>query len=304
MADAISNLVNAGFSFVEVKEGQPMATPSQTNQDKADRLITEGKVAYSESLTDGHLFKITGDTGVYMVAIPDSGDPFCPCRARGRCSHLIAAQQYRATLDVDSEPEERIIEDQGVIIDETSVPDAEIAVVVDTSSAGVEIVEGDPRSVDLSHGSQPITYKSLELIAGTDAIPKDLRGNAPAIFAAVLSGQAWGLHPLESLRLIDVIEGRISPSAELYSRLYRQAGHRFDVIESTGEKCVVEGTRGDDGSTMRIEFSIDDAVKAGIAGKNNWRKYPADMLYNRCVVRLVRRLAADCMQGVSWEGAR
>ena len=268
-----------------------------------------------------------------MVALNNHEDPFCPCPAKGVCSHIIAAGQFRDTLvkmmPKRFAPEELIIEDQEVIptdadtlnpeppptiideisgpdaiTNETSVPDAEIAVVVDTSSAGVEIVEGDPRSVDLSHGSQPITYKSLELIAGTDAIPKDLRGNAPAIFAAVLSGQAWGLHPLESLRLIDVIEGRISPSAELYSRLYRQAGHRFDVIESTGEKCVVEGTRGDDGSTMRIEFSIDDAVKAGIAGKNNWRKYPADMLYNRCVVRLVRRLAADCMQGVSWEGAR
>jgi len=161
------------------------------------------------------------------------------------------------------------------------------------------LVDADPRSVDLSTGTQPITYTSLELIKGTDAVPKDLRNNAPAIFAAVLSGQAWGLHPLESLRLIDVIEGRISPSAELYSRLYRQAGHRLDVVESTDETCVVEGTRCDDGSTMRVEFTLDDAVKAGIAGKANWRKYPADMLFNRAVVRLVRRHASDCMSGAN-----
>ena len=58
----------------------------------------------------------------------------------------------------------------------------------------------------------PFTWKTLHAISRTDFVPKELRGNPAAILACVMYGREWGLGPMESLQLIDMIDGSPSPA--------------------------------------------------------------------------------------------
>ena len=88
-----------------------------------------------------------------------------------------------------------------------------------------------------------------EIIANTDFVPKGLRGNQPAILAAILYGHEVGLEPMQSLAKISVIEGRPSLWAEAQRALILAAGHEMWVEESTVTRATVAGRRRDSKQT-------------------------------------------------------
>jgi len=83
--------------------------------------------------------------------------------------------------------------------------------------------------------------------------------------------------------------------------LIRRDGHSIKIVVSTDTECRLLGTRSD-GDSFECSFTIEDAIKAGLAGGNVWKKYPADMLYNRCMSRLARRLFSDVIGNAYVEG--
>ena len=90
----------------------------------------------------------------------------------------------------------------------------------------------------------PVTWRVIETIQHSEAVPKSLRGKPEAILAAMLLGRDWKLGPFEALRQIDVIEGTLSPGAELLLRLYRRAGHTLDVHQADNQAVTLTGKRG------------------------------------------------------------
>lgn len=148
----------------------------------------------------------------------------------------------------------------------------------------------------------PFTYKTATAIARTEFVPKGLRGNVPAILAAIMTGRELGLGPMESLRSIDVIDGRPSPSAEWMVGRVFEAGHIVVATEQTATSCTVRGTRfmGPDGTTYEMEFTftIEMAKRAGLTNKSNWKNYPEAMLYWRAVAQLVRQFFPDVIRGI------
>jgi len=83
--------------------------------------------------------------------------------------------------------------------------------------------------------------------------------------------------------------------------LIRRAGHSIKIVVSSDTHCTLLGTRSD-GDSFETSFTMDDAIKAGLASGNVWKKYPADMLYNRCMSRLARRLFSDVIGNAYVEG--
>jgi hypothetical protein len=47
-----------------------------------------------------------------------------------------------------------------------------------------------------------------------------------------------------------------------------------------------------------MTFTIEEAQAAGVAGKDNWRKYPKAMLRARCIAALARTVYPDLLAGV------
>jgi hypothetical protein len=127
-------------------------------------------------------------------------------------------------------------------------------------------------------------------------------GQQSKIFMVLLAARELGVSPMLALNGgIWNIQGKIEISSRLMNGLIRRAGHSIKIIISNDIVCTLLGTRSD-GDSFETSFSMDDAIKAGLAGGNVWKKYPADMLYNRCMSRLARRLFPDVIGNSYVEG--
>lgn len=127
-------------------------------------------------------------------------------------------------------------------------------------------------------------------------------GQQSKIFMVLLAARELGVSPMLALNGgIWNIQGKIEISARLMNGLIRRAGHSIKIIVSNDTHCTLLGTR-TDGDSFECSFNMDDAIKAGLAGGNVWKKYPADMLYNRCMSRLARRLFSDVIGNAYVEG--
>lgn len=146
--------------------------------------------------------------------------------------------------------------------------------------------------------STPLTWTTLTAIASTDFVPKALRGNPAACLAAVYTGRELGIGPMEAMQKIDIIDGRPALSSELLVAMVRRAGGSITISDETpGQSLTVHG-RHPAGDEMSVTFTIDDAKRAGLTDKSNWKKYADDMLWARAVSRLCRRLFPDVLSAV------
>jgi hypothetical protein len=148
---------------------------------------------------------------------------------------------------------------------------------------------------------QPVslTNEQLKFIASTEFVPPGLRGNLPAIMACVATGRELGIGDMAALKSIHVIDGKPTFSAELMVQLVRRHGHSI-TGEVSAESATVHGIRADNGDTMSVTWTLGMAANAGLAGKQNWKKYPEAMLWARAVSQLCRMLFADCFSGATY----
>ena len=136
-------------------------------------------------------------------------------------------------------------------------------------------------------------------IAGTEFVPKAFRNRPEAVLAALLSGAERGLGPMESLRSVNVIEGKPSLTAEATRALVFAAGHEIEFLETSATKATVVGRRyGSEKTSIPFTWTLDRARRAGLAGKDNWRKYPEDMLRARVTAELCKAIFPDVVAGL------
>lgn len=136
-------------------------------------------------------------------------------------------------------------------------------------------------------------------VANTSFVPDGLRGNGPAIVAAILYGDEVGLGPMQALAKIAVINGRPTLSAEAQRALILAAGHELWVVESNNTRVTVAGRRHGSEQTSTVTWTLDDAKRANLAGKQNWRLYPRQMLLARATAELARLVFADVIGGLA-----
>lgn len=135
-----------------------------------------------------------------------------------------------------------------------------------------------------------------------DMVPKHFQGKPEMTMAAIVRGMEIGLAPMQALSNIAVINGRASVWGDALPALMQRAGHHIDV-EMVGEgeksKAVATLTRGDTGKTIVREFSVEDAKRANLWGKQGpWQQYPRRMLSHRARAWAVRDGAADALMGL------
>lgn len=160
-------------------------------------------------------------------------------------------------------------------------------------------------------------WNLAQQIANTDFVPKALRGNPPAIMAAMLTGREMGIGPMRALRQVQMIEGRPTPAPELMMALALQAGHTVDVAETSNERCRVRVRRAEwaHDDVRELEWTLDDAVRAGLCELDErgrptarsrdgkplpWEQYPRAMLRSRAVAEACRAWLPDVVEGASY----
>lgn len=141
-----------------------------------------------------------------------------------------------------------------------------------------------------------------ELMADSTMVPKDYQGKPGNVLVALQWGKELGLAPMQALQNISVIGGRPSVWGDAVLALVRRnpafVSHR-EGIEGTGDERFgwCEFVR--QGETpFRAEFSVADAKKAGLWGKDIWQKYPDRMLKMRARGFSSRDAFADSLRGI------
>lgn len=148
--------------------------------------------------------------------------------------------------------------------------------------------------VDVMRPTQALS----DYIARTDFVPKAMRGNAPAVTAAILTGRELGWGPMTSLRSLDVIEGSVQMKAKAVLARILRAGHRVEWLESTDRACEVRIERGDGLSSAGVRWTMADAQRAELAGKAVWRRYPRHMLRARALSECAELVCPDVVLGL------
>lgn len=113
------------------------------------------------------------------------------------------------------------------------------------------------------------------------------------------TGSMLGLHPMAALQSIHIIEGKPTLSANLLAALVRRAGHRLRVTTSGNwadgsfiARAVL--VRSDDPDfEFVVEWGKERAQRAGLLGKDVWKKYGEAMCKSRAVTEVIREGAPD-----------
>jgi hypothetical protein len=107
--------------------------------------------------------------------------------------------------------------------------------------------------------------------------------------ALMLIAQAEGMHPAIAARDYHVINGRPTLRADAMLARFQQAGGRVEWGEYTDRKVVGTFTHPQGGS-VRIEWTTDMAVSAGLTRNPTWKSYPRQMLRARCISEGIRTI--------------
>ena len=150
------------------------------------------------------------------------------------------------------------------------------------------------------------TFEHLEAMARSMAKSGLLPGvNTPeAALALILLCQAEGLHPGAALRRYHIIEGRPSMRADAMQAEFQARGGMIRWIERTNQRCVADFSHPvhcPDPERITADFTELDAAgvtrtSSGI--KKNWRQYPRQMLYARCISEGVRLVLPGVVAGI------
>lgn len=134
---------------------------------------------------------------------------------------------------------------------------------------------------------------------GSQLLPRHLRN--PADLALVMHmGDVLGIDPRQAIWSMHVIEGKPSMSADLMAAvcMRSQACEYLMPITVSATRCEYAAKRRGWPAEVRMSFTWEDAQRAGLVGRDNWKKYPAAMLKARCLTMICRSTFPDLLAGV------
>lgn len=143
-----------------------------------------------------------------------------------------------------------------------------------------------------------ITYSDMRSMA-QDIYESRLFGvkSAQEALGLMLLAQSEGLHPMKAIQEYSIIQGKPAmKSAAMLARFQRDGGtHKFTVYTKTRVTGLFTHPRGGE---LEVTWTLDDAKRIGLAGKDNWKNYPEAMLTARVAAQAVRALAPGVLQGM------
>ena len=144
------------------------------------------------------------------------------------------------------------------------------------------------------------TQKMCQLLMQT---PHYQNLGAHGIFAIVEKAKSIGVDPMDALNGgMYFVHGKVEMTSAMMNQQIRTAGHSITKDKKSDDTiCILHGKRSDNGDTWVESFSLEDAKKAGIL-RNQWLKYPKDMLFARALSRLARQLFPDVIKGCYVQG--
>jgi hypothetical protein len=159
--------------------------------------------------------------------------------------------------------------------------------------------------------------RMAQLVSKSITLPKSYQGDPKSVLAVALTGRELGFGFMQATRSLDLINGQVVLRTEGKLALARMAGHDIQPTcrierEVVSVKCVkcdshtvtwmITGLATDLAKDRpdRKDTSRDVYVDApaDLLKKENWQKYPSQMLWARAVGQLVREHCPEVCGGL------
>lgn len=146
--------------------------------------------------------------------------------------------------------------------------------------------------------SQLITVDQIQTMANA-VVKSQLFGmkTVEQATALMLIAQAEGYHPALAARDYHIIQGRPTLKAETMMARFQQQGGKVEWKVLTDEEVTATFSHPSGGSAT-ITWTFEQARKAGLTGKDNWKNYPRAMLRARVVSEGIRTVFPGVVLGV------
>ena len=137
-------------------------------------------------------------------------------------------------------------------------------------------------------------------------LPTHIKTAATAVII-MQYGRELNIGPVQALSNIYVVSGRPSLSGNLLSALVRNGGVEWQTVKDFEPVLDANGQKVDyitsikfirNGIEEIVPYTWSEAKQAQLTTKDNWQKYPRNMLYWRCFSMGARRIAADLCMGM------
>lgn len=115
--------------------------------------------------------------------------------------------------------------------------------------------------------------------------------------ALMLIAQAEGYHPALAARDYHIIQGRPTLKAETMMARFQQQGGKVEWKTLTDQEVTATFSHPSGGSAT-ITWTFEQAKKANLTGKDNWKNYPRAMLRARVVSEGIRTVFPGVVLGV------
>lgn len=161
-----------------------------------------------------------------------------------------------------------------------------------------------------------LTETSVQHYLDSGALPGTITNVETALTLAMM-GQEMGIKPLTAMNQIHVIKGRMVISSVLLATLLKQHGYEYQWTKqwskeevNGGDQIVTEITifwksplgkhpvTGSDVWSESFPVTWAEMVVAGYTDKQNWEKYPKNMLRARCMAYAVRAICPHVLAGL------
>jgi hypothetical protein len=144
------------------------------------------------------------------------------------------------------------------------------------------------------------TVEYARLMAATTMVPAADQGKPGNILAKMQIGAELDIPMMTAIRHLYVVDGRVSMEVPLMLALVERSGLLEDktIEELSDGGCRVSVHRKGRSKPRAITFGPEQAKKAGLTGKDNYKHWDWRMYYNRAMGFALQDEFADVLKGV------
>lgn len=116
-------------------------------------------------------------------------------------------------------------------------------------------------------------------------------------FSLMMLAQAENIHPAQAMMEYDVIQGKPRMKSTTMLARFQRSGGRVHWKENSPER-VEALFEHPEGGSMTVVWDVAKAQRAGLYGRDIWKKYPDAMLRSKAISEGVRAVYPACLAGM------
>lgn len=141
------------------------------------------------------------------------------------------------------------------------------------------------------------THLHLAKMFHSSGLFSDTKSEAQAL-VKILAGRELGIGPFESMRDINIIQGKTCLAAGLVGARIKKTGvYDYTPIKFDDTTCVLRWFKNGKALTPDVEFNIGHAQALGLASKDNYKKQARTMLFWRALTMGARMFCPEVFGG-------